>query len=187
MAARPFLTGLRAVYRSSQLPGRVPRIAAGHVNKWTIPSTKITSARFFHGSVYTAAEAPGAPDSAQANQPTSTATPEPFDAKHAAFLGEADSNDGFEAAYEINPPKLESLDAANSAFLGEADSDDGFEAHRTINPPTVEALDATASAFLGEADSDDGFEGHRVVNPMDHGPIDPSTSAFHGESGEHDQ
>src|SRR5271156_528289 len=104
MAARPFLTGLRAVYRSSQLPGRVPRIAAG---QWTIPSAKITSARFFHGSVYTAAEAPGAPGSAQANQATSpTATPEPFDAKHAAFLGETDTNDGFEAAYEINRPKL---------------------------------------------------------------------------------
>src|SRR5271155_1784643 len=38
MAARPLLTGLRAVCRLSQLPGRMPRIAAGQVNKWTIPS-----------------------------------------------------------------------------------------------------------------------------------------------------
>jgi len=78
-------------------------------------------------------------------------------AKHAAYLGEADSNDGHEAnrdAYGAPPPPL---DAENSAYLGEADSDDGFESRRASHPEEGE-----------------------------HNIEDASTSGLHGQSGEGD-
>ena len=113
---------------------------------------------------------------------------EGYDARHAAFLGEADSDDGFETHREAHGPPSEALDAANAAFLGEADSDVGFEARRHAHPEEGDHRldDASNAAFLGEADSDDAFVARREVHPEegDHGPLDPADSGFHGESGE---
>jgi hypothetical protein len=178
MAARPFLTALKA---ASTLTRGKTWISVRATSNRAMPPLKPSSPRHFHSSAHTAAVSPAA-----AGQSQTEPIPEPYDTKNAAFLGEADSDDGFEAHNEINPRVVESLDAANSAYLGEADSDDGFVAHRDANPPVVEGLDASASAYLGEADSDDGFEGQKVLNPTDHGPIDPTPSAFHGQAGEQD-
>ena len=128
------------------------------------------------------------PDASHPTPPASE-TPPPadaeYDTKNAAYLGEADSDDAFEASQEINPSRLEALDATNAAFLGEADSDDAFESHRDAHG-SVEAVDSSKSAYLGEADSDDAFESQKILNPTDHGPLDPSSSAFHGQPGEQD-
>merc|ERR1712230_343658 len=95
--------------------------------------------------------------------------PNPFEeAKYAAFLGEADSDDGFEVGKLERGDTQELVDpviALNAAFLGEADSDDGFEAQRAEEGDRHEAMDATNAAFLGEADSDDGFEADFEVHP----------------------
>jgi len=78
--------------------------------------------------------------------------------KHAAYLGEADSNDGHEAyrdAYGVPPPPL---DANNSAYLGEADSDDGFEGRRVAHPEEGEhhIEDASTSGLHGQSGEGDG-------------------------------
>jgi len=88
--------------------------------------------------------------------PTSD-TPAEDNAKHAAYLGEADSNDGHEAyrdAYGAPPPPL---DANNSAFLGEADSDDGFESRRAAHPEEGDhhIEDASASGLHGQSGEGD--------------------------------
>jgi len=110
------------------------------------------------------------------------------DARHAAFLGEADSNDGHEIHQHAYGAPLVALDARHAAFLGEADSDDGFEARKVAEGERQEALDARHAAFLGEADSDDAFEAHVEVYPDKHTHrIDDTTpSGFHGERGEMD-
>ena len=86
---------------------------------------------------------------------------------NSAYLGEADSDDGFEANQAIHPSKLEPVDAAQSAYLGEADSDDGHEAERIMDPERFKHHigDASTSAYLGESDSDDAHEVDRVVDP----------------------
>lgn len=84
--------------------------------------------------------------------------PPALDASNAAFLGEADSDDGFEARRAAEGDRHEPLDASQSAYLGEADSDDGFEADMEINP-----------------------EAHR------HKIDDASVSGLHGQAGEQDQ
>jgi len=144
-----------------------------------------------HSTSYKAVEAVSTsigPNQSTSASPSSQ-TPSPaalnYDTKHAAFLGEADSNDAFEATREINPSRPEALDTTHAAYLGEADSNDGFESHREAYG-RVEALDPSESAYLGEADRDDGFESHKILNPTDHGSLDPSPSAFHGEPGEQD-
>ncbi|RVX66933.1 hypothetical protein B0A52_09057 [Exophiala mesophila] len=111
------------------------------------------------------------------------------DASHAAFLGEADSNDGHDAvqaAYGEPPP---ALDASNAAFLGEADSDNAFEARKAAEGDKYEPMDASQSAYLGEADSDDGFESDMEIHPEAHRHKidDASVSGLHGQSGEQDQ
>lgn len=108
--------------------------------------------------------------------------------RHAAFLGEADSNDAHDANREAYGEPAPSLDAKHSAYLGEADSDDGFEAQRDVDGRKEDPVDAGQSAFLGEADSDDGFEGRRAAHPEEgeHNIEDASSSGSHGESGEGD-
>jgi hypothetical protein len=74
--------------------------------------------------------------------------------KNAAFLGEADSDDGFEADVEINPDAHDHKlsDVSASGMHGQSgESDEPIERERKAQ----EALDAGQSAFLGEADSDD--------------------------------
>ena len=109
--------------------------------------------------------------------------------RHAAYLGEADSNDGFEAFKDAHGDPPPALDGSNSAYLGEADSDDGFEANREIHGQKLEAIDASQAAYLGEADSDDGFEADVEINPDKHRHKieDASSSGLHGQSGEGDQ
>lgn len=151
---------------------------------------------FSHYSVLSASVAPASlsssevlhPKEAPPPQVPASEDPDSDSARHAAFLGEADSNDAHEAhrdAYGAPPP---SLDARNSAYLGEADSDDGFEVQRDAEGRPLDPVDATHSAFLGEADSDDGFEGRRAAHPEegDHGIEDASYSGSHGQAGEGD-
>ena len=110
------------------------------------------------------------------------------DNRHSAFLGEADSNDGFEAYKDAHGEPHPPIDGTNAAYLGEADSDDGFEAHKEIHGQSLEAVDASQSAYLGEADSDDGFESDVEINPEKyrHRIEDASISGLHGQSGEGD-
>src|SRR5579871_4870115 len=75
--------------------------------------------------------------------------------KHAAYLGEADSNDGHDAFLEAYAKRHEAMDGSNSAYLGEADSDDNYQIQKDIEGEKLEPLDAKNAAFLGEADSDD--------------------------------
>lgn len=108
---------------------------------------------------------------------------------HAAYLGEADSNDGFETYRDAYAPPPPALDATNAAFLGEADSDDGFESQKEVHGQKLDSIDASQSAYLGEADSDDGFESDKDLNPErhQHKIEDASPSGLHGQTGEHDQ
>jgi hypothetical protein len=192
MAARPLLAVMKSV---NSLPHQL-RAAFRATNRLVPVSTTfafpVTRSRNLHLTSYKAAEA--ASTSIGLDQRPSTIpsgqTPSPaaleYDTKHAAFLGEADSNDAFEVTQEINPSRQEALDPTHAAYLGEADSNDGFESHRDAYG-RVEALDSSESAYLGEADRDDGFESQKLLNPTDHGPLDPSSSAFHGQPGEQDE
>jgi len=195
MAARPLLIVVKSVTTAPRPLQAVFRASARLLPvSATTAAWPATRSRTLHATSYAAANAASLSTGAVQN-PSST-PPSPgqappsvvvveFDTKHAAFLGEADSNDAFEAAHEINPPVLVALDATHAAFLGEADSDDGFVTHREAHG-SVEALDPSESAYLGEADRDDGFEIRQILNPTDHGPLDPTLSAFHGQPGEHD-
>lgn len=122
---------------------------------------------------------PNAPDRSQEN-----------DTKHAAYLGEADSNDGFETFKDTHGDPPPSLDATQAAYLGEADSDNAFEADIEINPEKHDhkLSDTSQAAFLGEADSDDAFEADVEINPEkhEHKIQDPSASGLHGQTGEQD-
>lgn len=161
---------------------------------YPLPISSRTRA-FTHHPILSASPSPVAPTASEAVHPKdapppqvpASEDPESDSARHAAFLGEADSNDGHDAHREAYGAPEPSLDASKSAYLGEADSDDGFEAHRDAHGKE-EAVDATQSAFLGEADSDDGFEGRRAAHPEegDHGIEDASFSGDHGQSGEGD-
>lgn len=76
------------------------------------------------------------------------------EARNAAFLGEADSDDGFEADVEIHPEahKHNLSDVSVSGLHGQTgEGDEPIEKEWKAQ----EALDARKSAFLGEADSDD--------------------------------
>jgi len=120
---------------------------------------------------------------------TQTTQPPEEGARHAAFLGEADSHAGHETWRDVYAPPDPALDAANSACLGEADSDDAFEAQKDIHGVKLESVDANQSAFLGEADSDDGFEADIEIHPEKHRHKieDASVSGLHGQAGEGDQ
>lgn len=191
MAARPVLRVVRPVTNSPRQLQPLFRATNRLIPISTTLASPLTRSRNLHITSYKAANAastPIGPDQRHLNPPPNQ-TPPPaapeYDTKHAAYLGEADSDDAFEANQEINPSQLEALDATNAAYLGEADSDDGFESHWDAHG-RVEPVDSSESAYLGEADSDDAFESQKIVNPTDHGPLDPSPSAFHGQPGEHD-
>lgn len=191
MAARPFLHAVKSVTSSPCQLQAVFRATSRVVPVSAILASIVTRSRNLHVTSYTAAGTTSVatgpdqrPFATLVSQSPPPAAPE-YDAKHAAFLGEADSNDAFEATAEINPSLQEALDATNAAYLGEADSDDGFESHQAAHG-RVEAIDSSESAYLGEADRDDGFDSQQILNPTDHGPLDPSPSAFHGQPGEQD-
>jgi hypothetical protein len=191
MAARPLLVAAKSVTSSPRQLQALFRVTNRLVPVLTTVASPVRRSRSLHATSFKAVNATSTSTSSD-QRPSSTPssqTPSPaaleFDTKHAAFLGEADSNDAFEANQEINPSQQEALDPTHAAFLGEADSDDGFESHRDAHG-RIEAVDASQSAYLGEADGDDGFESHKILNPTDHGPLDPSSSAFHGQPGEHD-
>ena len=191
MAARPLLVVVKSVTSSPRQLQAVFRATNRLIPVSTTVASPVRQSRNLHATPFKAVYATSTP-TGPAQRPSSTpsgqtppqAAPE-YDTKHAAFLGEADSNDAFEANQEINPSRQEALDPTHAAFLGEADSDDGFESHREAHG-RLEAVDASESAYLGEADRDDGFESQQILNPTDHGPLDPSSSAFHGQPGEHD-
>jgi len=106
--------------------------------------------------------------------------------KYAAFLGEADSNDGHESFRDAHAKRHEAMDCNNSAYLGEGDSNDSYEIQRDIDGQRLVPLDAKNAAFLGEADSDDAFELDVIENPEAHehqvGPEEAKNAAFLGES-----
>ena len=190
MAARPLLVVAKSITSSPRQLQAVFRATNRLVPVSMTVASPVRQSRNLHATTFKAVNVASASTgsdqrpSTPSGQAPPQAAPE-YDTKHAAFLGEADSNDAFEANQEINPSRQEALDATHAAFLGEADSDDGFESHREAHG-RVEAVDASESAFLGEADGDDGFESHKILNPTDHGPLDPSSSAFHGQPGEQD-
>lgn len=104
------------------------------------------------------------------------------DAKNAAFLGEADSNDGHDLYRDIHGAPHPALDPSHASFLGEADSDDGFEARKIEEGEIHEPLDTRYAAFLGEADSDDGFEARKVEEGEKQEALDAKYAAFLGEA-----
>ena len=175
MAARPLLLGLASAARSGSLSvafRSVPR------RSFQISAAKLSP------SVATSMPSSGGGIPSQA--PPSAAAPrqadDSNDSKHAAFLGEADSNEGHDVVREAYGKPLPALDANNAAFLGEADSDDGFEAQRATEGDKHEALDSTNAAFLGEADSDDAFEARRAAEGDKHEAMDGTNAAFLGEA-----
>src|SRR2546423_3692528 len=191
MAARPLLVVVKSLTSSPRQLQDVFRATNALLPVSTTVASSVTRSRNSYVTSYPAVKAASTstgPGQGQSTTPSGQ-TPSPaaaeYDTKHAAFLGEADSNDAFEITQEINPSKQEALDPTHAAYLGEADSDDGFESHREAHG-RVEALDSSESAYLGEADRDDGFESQKILNPIDHGPLDPSPSAFHGQPGEQD-
>ena len=99
------------------------------------------------------------------------------------FLGEADSDDGFEADVEVNPEahRHKFNDVNASGLHGQAgEGDEPIEWERKPH----EAVDASQSAYLGEADSDDAHEADREVNPEKyrHHIEDTTNAAYLGEA-----
>jgi len=129
-------------------------------------------------------------NSAIGSMPMSSQTrqhqPDVDEHKHAAFLGEADSNDGHDAFREAHAKRHEAMDGTNSAYLGEGDSNDGDEILRDMDGRVLPSLDAKRAAFLGEADSDDALEMDIIENPEAHehqvGPEEAKNAAFLGEA-----
>jgi len=180
MAARPLLRGLvsaRTSFLNSAFRSVKPSKRAFNLSAVRLTPTVATSTPSAGNPIITPPPASPLPAEEAANE-----------TKHAAFLGEADSNDGHEAFKDAYGAPAPALDTQNSAFLGEADSDDGFEAQRAVDGDKFEPMDASQSAYLGEADSDDGFESDVEVHPEDHQHKieDTSGSGLHGQSGEQD-
>lgn len=177
MAARPFLRGVSAVAKAgifgfparSVAPKRLLQQSAVQLKPTTVTSSPSQSTPF-------ASQVPSS------GIVTPQAESFPDNNQHAAFLGEADSNDGHEVYREAHGPPQPALDAGNAAYLGEADSDDGFEARRAVEGDRQAALDAQNAAFLGEADSDDGFEARRAAEGDRHEAMDATNAAFLGEA-----
>ena len=171
MAVRPLLFGLVSVARGGglNLTGRTTTRRAFH-----------PSATRGRPTVATSSPSQSTPLSSQVPQPPQTKV---FaDSQYAAFLGEADSNDGHDAYRDSHGPLLPALEAENSAFLGEADSNDAFEVRRHLEGDKHESVDSQYAAFLGEADSDDGFEARRAAEGDTHESMDASNAAFLGEA-----
>ena len=127
---------------------------------------------------------PIAASMARSSTPTGYDTAvKPDDSKNASFLGEADSDDSFEADVEINPEAYRhKLDDVNASGLhGQAgEGDEPIERERKPHEP----VDASQAAYLGEADSDDAHEADREVNPEKyrHRIDDASQAAYLGEA-----
>ncbi|OCT45446.1 hypothetical protein CLCR_06305 [Cladophialophora carrionii] len=175
MAARPLLLGVASAARAGLLshsirtkPRRAFQVSANTLRPTVVASTPSQSTPF-------ASQVP--PSGAVPPQAEIFA-----DSQHAAFLGEADSNDGHDLNREIHGPPLEALDAGNAAYLGEADSDDGFEARKAAEGDNHPSMDAQNAAYLGEADSDDDFEARRAAEGDKHEAMDGTNAAFLGEA-----
>ena len=169
MATQPLVRGVTLAIRGSTL-----RVATRGPARRTL---QLSAARF-------------KPNLATAlpSQPTPLASQVPSqidvfaENQYAAFLGEADSNDGHDTNRETHGPPEASLDAGNAAYLGEADSNDGFEVRRHAEGDMHESMDGQNAAFLGEADSDDGFEARRAAEGDGHESLDARNAAFLGEA-----
>lgn len=110
--------------------------------------------------------------------------------KHAAFLGEADSDDAFEKDFDINPEahRHHFSNVNASGIHGQAgEGDEPIERERT--PVEHRISDSRRAAYLGEADSDDAYETERIVDPekFRHRIDDARSSGMHGQSGESDE
>ncbi|KIX92426.1 uncharacterized protein Z520_11901 [Fonsecaea multimorphosa CBS 102226] len=175
MAARPLLLGLASAARSGalSLPIRAAPKRAFQLSTAKLRPTAATSSP--SGSTPLNSQTP----------PPGTVPPQAevfADNTHAAFLGEADSNEGHDAVREAHGAPPPPLEADNSAFLGEADSDDHFEVRKTIEGDNTPPLEANNAAFLGEADSDDGFEARRAAEGDKRESLDAKNAAFLGEA-----
>ena len=184
MAARPLVSSLLALR---------PALAAQALAAKSLPSIQRPLSTFkplfaapTPPQLQQAANNPVAQTMAQSTSPSGQSADE---GRNAAYLGEADSDDGFEAWKSAHGKPPESVDAANAAYLGEADSDDGFEVHKDIHGQKIDPIDASQAAFLGEADSDDSFEADVEIHPEKyrHKIEDASSSGEHGQPGEGDQ
>ncbi|KAK6365484.1 uncharacterized protein PV06_10591 [Exophiala oligosperma] len=191
MASRPLLlTLLPAVTRSGGLlTTTVPLRAASRLSKRFIHSSLLRPVAAAPAGTSSSNTINVPPPSASAVDQSRQVSSDPYDeAKNAAFLGEADSDDGFEAGRLERGDTDEAVDPAiarNAAFLGEADSNDGFEARRAEEGDTYPGIDPSAArnaAFLGEADSDDGFEARRAEEGDSHEAMDATNAAFLGEA-----
>ncbi|OAP62543.1 hypothetical protein AYL99_01770 [Fonsecaea erecta] len=175
MAARPLLIGLASAGRSGalSLPRRAAPKRTFQLSTANLQPTAATS------------NPPGSTPLTSQTPPPSTVPPQAevfADNRHAAFLGEADSNEGHDAVREVHGAPEPALEAENSAFLGEADSDDHFEVRKTIEGDNTPPLDANNAAYLGEADSDDGFEARRAAEGDKQESLDATNAAFLGEA-----
>ncbi|KAK5442689.1 hypothetical protein LTS15_010896 [Exophiala xenobiotica] len=174
MAARPLLLGLLATTRS--------RISSVPLHNAHRPFFRITVLK--PATLTTSATSSSSPASSESRNVSSHLD----EARYAAFLGEADSDDAFELGKLERGDTQEPIDplvVRYAAFLGEADSDDNFQALRVGVGDTFVALDPSAvrnAAFLGEADSDDGFEARRAEEGDRHEAIDATNAAFLGEA-----
>jgi len=184
MAARPLLLGLASATRFGAVlrtpVGNIPsRVRTFSLSGASIAPTVATPTTSFPSSGNPAIH------QAKPSPPTTATAGETADddaVRHAAFLGEADSNDGHEAYREAHGVREPALDATLAAFLGEADSDDAFEARKIEEGDRHEALDAKHAAFLGEADSDDAFEARKAEEGDKHESMDATNAAFLGEA-----
>ncbi|KIW86558.1 hypothetical protein Z517_01956 [Fonsecaea pedrosoi CBS 271.37] len=175
MAARPLLLGLASAAR--------PRALSLPIRGATRRAFQLSTANL-RPTAATLSPSESIPLNSQTPTP-GTVPPEAEvfpENTHAAFLGEADSNEGHDAVREAHGAPQPALEAENSAFLGEADSDDHFEVRKTIEGDNNPPLDANNAAFLGEADSDDGFEARRAAEGDKQEGLDATNAAFLGEA-----
>ena len=183
MATRPLVSSLHALR---------PALAAAPVRALAAKSfhRPISAHKPFHASSSSSQpQNPVAASMAQSTAPSGNNNDDDHDSKHAAFLGEADSDDGFETWKDAHGAPPGPVDAQNAAYLGEADSDDGFESHKDVHGHEVDPVDASQAAYLGEADGDEGFESDVEINPdkYRHRIEDASSSGDHGQPGEGDR
>ncbi|EXJ79485.1 hypothetical protein A1O1_08749, partial [Capronia coronata CBS 617.96] len=175
MAARPFLLSMASLTRAGLLGFSIRCLPRRRLH--------LSAARL---APSVANIAPGSGGQIFNRPPPSSAassrTEDLNDSKYAAFLGEADSNDGHEAYRDSYGPPAPALDAQNAAFLGETDSNDALEVQKAAEGDKREPLDAKNAAFLGEADSDDALEAIKAVEGDKHESLDAQNAAFLGEA-----
>ena len=182
MAARAVAHCLRA--------SRKPPIVAGlSVVQQRASFVSITQ-KYYHGSqswhnvAPSSFKTPGAKDPiAESVEKSSELTEDNSDSvnRHAAFLGEADSDDGFEAHVEAYPEahRHNLADVNTSGLHGQAgEGDEPIEREKTPHEP----LHESHSAYLGEADSNSVDSADREQNPEKyrHRIDDAASSGIHG-------